>query len=59
MGLRGSTGEMLRELPERETQTLVQAANYGCGEVRQGYRSSYYGRNLTTASGASRSRSPT
>ena len=50
---------MLRELPERETQTLVQAANYGCGETRQGYRSNYYGRNLTTASGASRSRSPT
>ena len=42
--VRGSVEETLNEL-------LEQAARYERNEVRQGYRSGHYGRNLTTTSG--------
>ena len=43
--------ETLKELLEKETEFLTQAACYERSEVRQGYRSGHYDRNLTTTSG--------
>ena len=42
---------MLNELLESEAESLTQAARYERNEARQGYRSGYYERNLTTTSG--------
>lgn len=39
------------ELPEKEAETLTQAARYERNEARQGYRSGHYDRRLTTTSG--------
>ena len=41
----------MNELLEKEAGTLTQAARYERNEARQGYRSGYYDRNLTTTSG--------
>ena len=49
--VRSSVEETLNELLEKETGSLTQAARYERSEVRQGYRSGHYDRNLTTASG--------
>ena len=49
--VRSSVEETLNELPEKETESLTQAARYERSEVRQDYRSVHYDRNLTTASG--------
>ncbi len=49
--VRGSVEETLHGLLEEEAEKLTQAARYECNEVRQGYRSGHYNRNLTTASG--------
>ena len=49
--VRGSVEETLNELLEVEAEKLTQAARYGRSEVRHGYRSGYYDRNLTTTSG--------
>ena len=43
--------ETLNELLEKEAEQLTQAARYERNEVRQGYRSGHYDRNLTTTSG--------
>ena len=43
--------ETLNELLEQEAEKLTQAARYERNEVRQGYRSGHYSRNLTTTSG--------
>ena len=49
--VRGSVEETLNELLEQEAEKLTQAARYERNEVRQGYRSGHYDRNLTTTSG--------
>ena len=49
--VRGSVEETLNELLEKEAESLTQAARYERSEVRQGYRSGHYDRNLTTTSG--------
>ena len=49
--VRGSVEETLNELLEKEAASLTQAARYERSEVRQGYRSGHYDRNLTTTSG--------
>ena len=49
--VRGSVEETLNELLEAEAEKLTQAARCECSEVRQGYRSGYYDRNLTTTLG--------
>ena len=49
--VRGSVEETLNELLEKEADSLTQAARYERSEVRQGYRSGHYDRNLTTTSG--------
>jgi transposase-like protein len=49
--VRGSVEETLNELLEKEAQELTQAARYERTEIRQGYRSGHYSRNLTTTSG--------
>ena len=49
--VRGSVEETLNELPEKEAESLTQAARYERSESRQGYRSGHYDRNLTTTSG--------
>ena len=49
--VRGSVEETLNELLEAEAEKLTQAARYERNEVRQGYRSGHYDRNLTTTSG--------
>ena len=49
--VRSSVEETLIELPEKETESLTQAARYERSEARQGYRSGHYDWNLTTASG--------
>ena len=49
--VRGSVEETLNELLEAEAEKLTQAARYEHNEQRQGYRSGYYNRNLTTTSG--------
>ena len=49
--VRGSVEETLNELLEVEAEKLTQAARYGRSEVRHGYRSGHYDRNLTTTSG--------
>lgn len=41
----------MNELPEKEAETLTQAARYARNEARQGYRSGHYDRKLTTTSG--------
>ena len=41
----------MNELPEKEAETITQAARYERNEVRQSYRSRHYDRNLTTTSG--------
>ena len=46
-----SVEETLNELLENEAEKLTQAARYERYEQRQGYRSGYYNRNLTTTSG--------
>ena len=49
--VRGSVEETLNELLERETESLIQVAQYERNEARQGYRSGHHDRNLTTISG--------
>lgn len=49
--VRGSVEETLNDLLEKEAAELTQAAKYERTEVRQGYRSGHYNRNLTTTSG--------
>ena len=49
--VRGSVEETLNELLEQEAEKLTQAARYERNEVRQGYRSGHYSRNLTTTFG--------
>ena len=49
--VRGSVEETLNELLEAEAEKLTQAAQYERNEQRHSYRSGYYSRNLTTASG--------
>ena len=49
--VRGSVEETLNELPEKEAESLTQAARYERSEARQCYRSGHYDRNLTTTSG--------
>jgi len=49
--VRGSVEETLNDLLEKEAQELTQAAKYERTEARQGYRSGYYNRDLTTTSG--------
>ena len=49
--VRGSVKETLNGLLEAEAEKLTQAARYERNEVRQGYRSGHYNRNLTTTSG--------
>lgn len=49
--VRGSVEETLNDLLEKEAEALTQAAKYERTEVRQGYRSGHYNRNLTTTSG--------
>ena len=49
--VRGSVEETLNELLEAEAEKLTQAARYERNELRQGYRSGHYSRNLTTTSG--------
>ena len=49
--VRGSVEETLNDLLEKEAAELTQAAKYERTEVRQGYRSGHYSRNLTTSSG--------
>lgn len=49
--VRGSVEETLNELLEAEAEKLTQAARYERSEMRQGYRSGHYDRNLTTTSG--------
>ena len=41
----------MNELPEKEAETLTQAARYERNEARRGYRSGHYDRRLTTTSG--------
>jgi transposase-like protein len=49
--VRGSVEETLNDLLDKEAAELTQAAKYERTEVRQGYRSGHYNRNLTTTSG--------
>jgi transposase-like protein len=49
--VRGSVEETLNDLLEKEAAELTQAAKYERTEIRQGYRSGHYNRNLTTTSG--------
>ena len=49
--VRGSVEETLNSLLEAEADKLTQAARYERNEIRQGYRSGHYDRNLTTTSG--------
>lgn len=49
--VRGSVEETLNKLLEAEAEKLTQAARYERNEIRQGYRSGHYDRNLTTTSG--------
>ena len=50
--VRDSAEEMLKELLEKETESLMQAACYERSKTRQCYhRSGHYDRNLTTTSG--------
>ena len=49
--VRDSVEETFNELPEKEAETLTQAARYARNEVRRGYRSGHYDRKLTTTSG--------
>ena len=49
--VRGSVGETLNELLEKEADQLTQAGRYERSEARQGYRSGHYDRNLATTSG--------
>ena len=48
--VRGSVGETLNELLEKEAESLTQVARYERSEARQ-YRSGHYDRSLTTTSG--------
>ena len=50
--VRGSVEETLNELLEQEAEKLTQAARHERNEVRQGYRSGHYSRNLTATSGS-------
>ena len=49
--VRDSVEETLNGLLDAEAEHLTQAAKYERSEVRQGYRSGHYSRNLTTTSG--------
>lgn len=49
--VRGSVEETLNELLEQEAERLTQTARYERSEVRQGYRSGHFDRNLTAVSG--------
>jgi len=49
--VRGSVEETLNELLEQEAEKLTQAVRCERNEAHQGYRSSHYDRNFTTASG--------
>ena len=50
--VRDSVEEMLKELLEKEAESLMQAACYERSKTRHGYhRSGHYDRNLTTTSG--------
>ena len=49
--VQGSVVETLNELLGAEAEKLTQAVRYECNEVRQGYHSGHYNRNLTTISG--------
>ena len=49
--VRGSAEETLNELLKQEAEKLTQTARYERSEVRKGYRSGHYNRNLTTTSG--------
>lgn len=49
--VRGSVEETLNELLKAEAEKLTHAARYERSEMRQGYRSGHYDRNLTTTSG--------
>ena len=49
--VRGSVEETLNGLLEQEAEKLTQAARYERNEARQGHRSHYYDRNLTTTAG--------
>src|SRR5690606_18469235 len=49
--VRSSVEETLNELLDREAEALTNAAKYERTESRNGYRSGYYQRNLTTTSG--------
>jgi putative transposase len=49
--VRSSVEEMLNGQLGAEAEKLTQAARYERSEVRQGYRSGHYSRNLTTTSG--------
>lgn len=49
--VRGSVEGTLNELLEAGAEKLRQAARYERSETRPGYRSGYYDRNLSTASG--------
>lgn len=49
--VRNSVEETLNNLLDQEAKELTQAAKYERTQVRQGYRSGHYSRNLTTTSG--------
>ena len=49
--VRSSVEETLNELPEKETESLRQAARYERSETVRATASGHYDRNLTTASG--------
>lgn len=49
--VRSSVEETLNNLLDQEAKDLTQAAKYERTEMRQGYRSGHYDRNLTTTSG--------
>ena len=49
--VRNSVEETLNNLLDQEANELTQAAKYERTQVRQGYRSGHYSRNLTTTSG--------
>ena len=49
--MRGSVEETLNGLLEAEAEKLTQAGRYERSEQRQGYRSGYYNRSLTTTAG--------
>ena len=49
--VRGSVEETLNGLLEAEAEQLTLAGRYERSELRQGYRSGHYNRNLTTTAG--------